>query len=114
MTNCESYFFQFLIIHLSNLFQSLLSALFSAMGFACFLAAIQCHQLTKHVANYRESLFTLVILEENLGFSFWLCVASAVTHGANILVVASSKIHLPKIQTKKPEEPSATGEDFLY
>ncbi|XP_067261486.1 clarin-2 isoform X2 [Chanodichthys erythropterus] len=86
----------------------------NAMGFACFLAAIQCHRLTEHVANYRESLFTLVIREENLGFSFWLCVASSVTHGANILVVASSKIHLPKIQTKKPEEPSATGEDFLY
>lgn len=84
------------------------------MGFACFLAAIQCHRLTEHVANYSESLFTLVILEENLGFSFWLCVASAVTHGANILVVASSKIHLPKIQTKKPEEPTATGDDFLY
>ncbi|KAI2668632.1 Clarin-2 [Labeo rohita] len=91
-----------------------IAALFSAMGFACFLAAIQCHRLTEHVANYRESLFTLVILEENLGFSFWLCVASAVTHGANILVVASSKIHLPKIQTKKPEEPTATGDDFLY
>ncbi|KAK2908736.1 hypothetical protein Q8A67_004573 [Cirrhinus molitorella] len=75
---------------------------------------IQCHRLTEHVANYRESLFTLVIVEENLGFSFWLCVASAVTHGANILVVASSKIHLPKIQTKKPEEPTATGDDFLY
>uniref|UniRef100_A0A672KMJ0 Clarin-2-like n=1 Tax=Sinocyclocheilus grahami TaxID=75366 RepID=A0A672KMJ0_SINGR len=86
----------------------------NAMGFACFLAAIQCHRLTEHVANYRESLFTLVILEENLGFSFWLCVASAVTHGANILVVASSKIHLPKIQTKKPEEPTVTGDDFLY
>uniref|UniRef100_A0A8C2CIK0 Clarin 2 n=1 Tax=Cyprinus carpio TaxID=7962 RepID=A0A8C2CIK0_CYPCA len=79
-----------------------------------FIAAIQCHRLTEHVANYRESLFTLVILEENLGFSFWLCVASAVTHIVNILVVASSKIHLPKIQTKKPEEPTATVDDFLY
>lgn len=84
------------------------------MGFACFLAAVQCHDLTEHVANYKESLFRLVILEESLGFSFWLCVASAVTHGANILVVASSKIHLPKIKTKKPEEPTATGDDFLY
>ncbi|XP_051992887.1 clarin-2 [Xyrauchen texanus] len=86
----------------------------NAMGFACFLASVQCHRLTEHVANYRESLFSLVVIEESLGFSFWLCVASAITHGVNILVVASSKIHLPKIQTKKPEEPTATGEDFLY
>ncbi|KAA0722411.1 Clarin-2 [Triplophysa tibetana] len=91
-----------------------IAALFSTMGLACFLAAVQCHDLTERVANHKESLFRLVILEESLGFSFWLCVASAVTHCANILVVASSKIHLPKIQTKKPEEPTATGDDFLY
>nr|XP_055061562.1 clarin-2 [Misgurnus anguillicaudatus] len=91
-----------------------IAALFSAMGFACFLAAVQCHDLTEHVANYKESLFRLVILEESLGFSFWLCVSSAVTHGANILVVACSRLHLPKIKTKKPEEPTATGDDFLY
>lgn len=55
-----------------------------------------------------------MVLEEDFGFSFWLCVVSAALHGANILVVAMSKIHLPKIQTKKPEEPTVTGDDLLY
>ncbi|KAL6466731.1 hypothetical protein MHYP_G00245350, partial [Metynnis hypsauchen] len=87
---------------------------FSSLGFACFIAAVRCHRLTERVANFRENLFHLVVLEENLGFSFWLCVASAVTHGVNILVVASSRIHLPKFQTKKPEEPTITGDDLLY
>lgn len=90
------------------------SALFGCLGFACFIAAVRCHRLTERVANFQENLFYLVVLEENLGFSFWLCVASSVSHGANILVVASSKIHLPTIKTKKPEEPTATGDDLLY
>uniref|UniRef100_A0A3B1JZV4 Clarin 2 n=1 Tax=Astyanax mexicanus TaxID=7994 RepID=A0A3B1JZV4_ASTMX len=89
-------------------------ALFSSLAFASFLAELQCHRLTEHVANFSENLFHLVVLEEKLGFSFWLSVGSAVTHAANILVVASSKIHLPKIQTKKPEQPTITGEDLLY
>ncbi|XP_017564831.1 clarin-2 [Pygocentrus nattereri] len=91
-----------------------IAAFFSSLGFACFIAAVRCHRLTERVANFRENLFHLVVLEENLGFSFWLCVASTVTHGVNILVVASSRIHLPKLQTKKPEEPTITGDDLLY
>ncbi|XP_066518417.1 clarin-2 [Hoplias malabaricus] len=91
-----------------------IAALFSCLGFASFIAAVRCHRLTENVANFHETLFHLVVLEEKLGFSFWLCVASAVTHGANILVVASSRIHLPKIQTKKPEQPTITGDDLLY
>ncbi|XP_030644222.1 clarin-2 [Chanos chanos] len=93
---------------------NLIAALFGSLGFACFIASMRHHRLTERVANFQENLFRLVVLEEHLGFSFWLCVASAVTHGANILVVASSKIHLPKIQTKKPEEPTVTGDDLLY
>ncbi|XP_076846881.1 clarin-2 [Brachyhypopomus gauderio] len=91
-----------------------IAALFSSLGFASFIAAVHCHQLTERVANFGENLFHLVVLEENMGFSFWLCVASAVTHGANILVVASSRIHLPKIQSKKPQQPTASGDDLLY
>ncbi|XP_062865137.1 clarin-2 [Trichomycterus rosablanca] len=91
-----------------------IAALFCCLGFACFVSAVRCHRLTERVANFRENVFSFVVLEESLGFSFWLCVASAVSHGTNILVVASSRIHLPKIQTKKPDVPTVTGEDLLY
>ncbi|KAK1792597.1 hypothetical protein P4O66_012539 [Electrophorus voltai] len=91
-----------------------IAALFCSLSFASFIAAVRCHQLTERVVNFRENLFHLVVLEESMGFSFWLCVASAVTHGANMLVVALSSIHLPKIQTKKQQQSTASGDDLLY
>lgn len=91
-----------------------ISGLFGSLASLCFLASVCHHNLTERVANYKESFFNFVVLEEDFGFSFWLCVVSAALHGANILVVAMSKIHLPKIQTKKPEEPTVTGDDLLY
>ncbi|XP_062410686.1 clarin-2 [Sardina pilchardus] len=91
-----------------------IAGLFGSLASLCFLASVCHHNLTERVANYKESFFQFVVLEEDFGFSFWLCIASAALHGANILVVAMSKIHLPKIQTKKPEEPTVTADDLLY
>uniref|UniRef100_A0AAY4ACF1 Clarin 2 n=1 Tax=Denticeps clupeoides TaxID=299321 RepID=A0AAY4ACF1_9TELE len=83
-------------------------------GLLCFLASLWHHRLTERVANFRETLFRFEVVEENFGFSFWLCVSSASIHGSNILVVAMSKIRFPKIQTKKPEEPTVSADDLLY
>lgn len=87
---------------------------FGALASLCFLASVCHYSLTETVANYKEEFFQFVVVTEDFGWSFWLCVASAGLHGANILIVAMSYIHLPKIQTKKPEEPTATGDDLLY
>ncbi|XP_023655229.2 clarin-2 [Paramormyrops kingsleyae] len=87
---------------------------FGMFGIVCFIAAVNQHRLTERVANFKEDIFRFVVLEEEYDFSFWLCVASTATHGTNFIVVAMSKIHFPKIQAKKPDEPSVTAEDFLY
>ncbi|XP_036372344.1 clarin-2 [Megalops cyprinoides] len=97
-------------IYLWNFF----AGLFGVFAIVCFIAAMKHHRLTERVANFKEDIFQFVILEEDYAFSFWLCVASAATHGVNFIVVAMSKIHLPKIQTKKPEVPTVTAEDLLY
>ncbi|KAL2097441.1 hypothetical protein ACEWY4_006648 [Coilia grayii] len=95
-------------------FWNFIAGVFGALASLCFLASVCHHNLTERVANYKESFFQFVVVTEDFGWSFWLCVASAGLHGANILVVAMSYIHLPKIQTTKPEEPTATGDDLLY
>ncbi|XP_028312819.1 clarin-2 [Gouania willdenowi] len=91
-----------------------IAALFGALGVLCFLAAVRHHRLTDRVANYRESFFVLIVLEDNLDWSFWLGVGSIVTHVAVCGVVAMSRIKLPKKEVKKPEEPTISALDLLY
>ncbi|KAI1887323.1 hypothetical protein AGOR_G00189130 [Albula goreensis] len=94
--------------------RSKIYSLFGVFAIVCFIAAMKRHRLTERVANFKEDIFQFVVLEEDYAFSFWLCVASAATHAANFIVVAMSMIRLPKMQTKKPEEPVVTVEDLLY
>lgn len=89
-------------------------ALFGALGMLCFLAAVRHHSLTDQVANFRENLFALVVLDDSLDWSFWLGVASIGTHFAVCGVVAMSRIKLPKPEIKKPEEPTVSALDLLY
>ncbi|KAM4594109.1 clarin-2 [Fundulus diaphanus] len=91
-----------------------IAALFGALGVLCFLAAVKHHRLTERVANYRENLFVLEVLEDSLDWSFWLGVGSVVTHFAICGVVAMSRIKLPKPEIKKPEEPTISALDLLY
>lgn len=90
------------------------TAFFSSLALLCFLAAMRHHRLTERVANFRENLFVLVVLEERLDWSFWLGVGSVVTHFAVCGVVAMSRIKLPKPEIKKPEEPTIASLDLLY
>lgn len=80
----------------------------------CFLAAMRHHSLTERIANYRENLFVLVVLDDTLDWSFWLGVGSIATHFAVCGVVAMSRIKLPKPEIKKPEEPTISSLDLLY
>lgn len=89
-------------------------ALFGALAVLCFLAAVRHHSLTERVANYRENLFVLVVLDDSLDWSFWLGVGSVATHFAVCGVVAMSRIKLPKPEIKKPEEPTISSLDLLY
>ncbi|XP_071374077.1 clarin-2 [Centroberyx affinis] len=91
-----------------------IAGLFGTLGVLCFLAAMRHHSLTERVANYRENLFRLSVLDDSLDWSFWLGVASVVTHVAVCGVVAMSRIKLPKPQSKKPEEPTISALDLLY
>ncbi|XP_037545872.1 clarin-2 [Nematolebias whitei] len=93
---------------------NLTAALFGALGVLCFLAAMRHHGLTERVANYRENLFVLVVLDDTLDWSFWLGVGSVGTHFAVCGVVAMSRIKLPKPEIKKPEEPTISAVDLLY
>ncbi|KAK5604597.1 hypothetical protein CRENBAI_014748 [Crenichthys baileyi] len=79
-----------------------------------FIAAVKHHHLTERVANYRENLFVLEVLEDTLDWSFWLGVGSIVTHFAVCGVVSMSRIKLPKPEIKKPEEPTVSALDLLY
>lgn len=90
------------------------AALFGALGVLCFLAAVRHHSLTERVANFREHLFVLVVLDDSLDWSFWLGVGSIATHFAVCGVVAMSRIKLPKPEIKKPEEPTVSAVDLLY
>ncbi|XP_047221699.1 clarin-2 [Girardinichthys multiradiatus] len=91
-----------------------IAALFGSLGVLCFLAAVKHHHLTERVANYRENLFALEVLEDTLDWSFWLGVGSIVTHFAVCGVVAMSRIKLPKPEIKKPEEPTVSALDLLF
>lgn len=72
------------------------------------------HRLTERVANFRENLFVLVVLEDRLDWSFWLGFGSVATHFAICGVVALSRAKLPKPEVKKPEEPTISSLDLLY
>ncbi|EHH25770.1 hypothetical protein EGK_15599 [Macaca mulatta] len=84
-----------------------------ALAIASFMAAVKFHDLTERIANFQEKLFQFVVLEEQYEESFWICVASASAHAANLVVVAISHIPLPEIKTKI-EEATVTAEDILY
>ncbi|XP_036988645.1 clarin-2 [Artibeus jamaicensis] len=84
-----------------------------ALAIASFMAAVKFHDLTERIANFQEKLFRFVVVEERYEESFWICVASASAHAANLVVVAISQIPLPEIQTKM-EEATVTAEDILY
>ncbi|KAF7198985.1 clarin-2 [Nothobranchius furzeri] len=91
-----------------------IAALFGALGVLCFLAALRHHRLTERVANYKENLFVLVVLDDSLDWSFWLGVGSVGTHFAVCGVVAMSRFKLPKPEIKKPEQPTISSVDLLY
>ncbi|XP_003927510.1 clarin-2 [Saimiri boliviensis] len=84
-----------------------------ALAIASFMAAVKFHDLTERLANFQERLFQFVVVEEQYEESFWICVASASAHAANLVVVAISQIPLPEIKTKM-EEATVTAEDILY
>ncbi|KAK1346034.1 hypothetical protein QTO34_008503 [Cnephaeus nilssonii] len=84
-----------------------------ALAISSFMAAVRFHDLTERIANFQERLFRFVVVEEQYEESFWICVASASAHAANLVVVAISQIPLPEIKTKI-EEATVTAEDILY
>ena len=102
------------LVSLPDFSSSLIPALFGALALLCFLAAVRHHGLTERVANHREHLFVLVVLDDSLDWSFWLGVGSVATHFAVCGVVAMSRIKLPKPEIKKPEEPTISSLDLLY
>lgn len=102
------------LVFVSHFSPPLLPALFGALALLCFLAAMRHHSLSDRVANYREDLFVLVVLDDSLAWSFWLGVGSVATHFLICGVVAMSRIKLPKPEIKKPEEPTISSLDLLY
>ncbi|CAH2299872.1 clarin-2 [Pelobates cultripes] len=92
---------------------NLIAGLFIVFAITSFIAAVQLHQLTERIANFRENVFRIVILEEKYEDSFWLCVASGATHSVNMLLMAASAIRLPKFKTKT-EEANVAPEDIMY
>ncbi|XP_006775910.1 PREDICTED: clarin-2 [Myotis davidii] len=84
-----------------------------ALAITSFMAAVRFHDLTERIANFQERLFRFVVVEEQYEESFWICVASASAHAANLVVVAISQIPLPEIKIKI-EEATVTAEDILY
>lgn len=84
-----------------------------ALAITSFMAAVKFHDLTERFANFQEKLFRFVVVEEQYEECFWICVASASAHAANLVVVAISQIPLPEIKTKI-EEATVTAEDILY
>ncbi|XP_003985555.1 clarin-2 [Felis catus] len=84
-----------------------------ALAIASFMASVKFHDLTERIANFQEKLFRFVVVEQQYEESFWICVASASAHAANLVVVAISQIPLPEIKTKI-EEATVTAEDILY
>lgn len=86
---------------------------FVVLAVTSFMAAVKLHHLTERIANFRENVFRFVILEERFEDCFWICVASATAHAVNLLLIAISGIHFPKIKTKT-EEVNVTAEDIMY
>ncbi|KAM6221378.1 clarin-2 [Rhynchocyon petersi] len=84
-----------------------------ALAITSFMAEVKFHDLTARIANFQEKLFQFVVIEQQYEESFWICVASASAHAANLVVVAISQIPLPEIQSKI-EEATVTAEDILY
>ncbi|XP_001369234.1 clarin-2 [Monodelphis domestica] len=84
-----------------------------ALAIGSFMAAVKFHDLTDRIANFQEKIFQFVVVEEQYEESFWICVASATVHAANLLVVAISQIPIPEIKNKI-EEATVTAEDILY
>ncbi|XP_019599985.1 clarin-2 [Rhinolophus sinicus] len=84
-----------------------------ALAITSFMAAVKFHDLTERIANFQEKLFRFVVVDEQYEKSFWICVASASAHAANLVAVAISQIPLPEIKTKI-EEATVTAEDILY
>ncbi|XP_034146929.1 clarin-2 [Esox lucius] len=94
---------------------NVIAAVFGSLAVLCFLAAVRQHRLTERVSNFRETLFRFSVLDEELDWSFWLGVASVATHGVVCVVVAMSRIKLPKPQRKKPpEQPTVTADVLMY
>ncbi|XP_071261135.1 clarin-2 [Salvelinus alpinus] len=92
-----------------------IAGVFGSLAVLCFLAAVRHHRLTERVSNYQETLFQFSVLDERLDWSFWLGVASVATHGVVCVVVAMSRIKLPKPQSKKQsEQPTVTAEVLMY
>ncbi|KAM4854936.1 clarin-2 [Thomomys bottae] len=83
------------------------------LAIASFMAEVKFYDLTERIANFQEKLFQFVMVEEHFEESFWICVASASAHAANLVAVAISQIPLPEIKTKM-EEATVTAEDILY
>ena len=84
-----------------------------ALAIASLMTSVKFHDLTERIANFQEKLFRFVVVEEQYEESFWICVASASAHAANLVVVAISQIPLPEIKAKI-EEATVTAEDILY
>ncbi|KAM9792501.1 clarin-2 [Neosynchiropus ocellatus] len=91
-----------------------IAAVFGSLGMLSFLAAMRHHSLTERVANYRENLFVLMVIDDKLDWSFWLGVGSILTHFVVCGVVAMSRLKLPKPEVKVPEEPTISALDLLY
>uniref|UniRef100_UPI00398EE50F uncharacterized protein isoform X1 n=1 Tax=Pristiophorus japonicus TaxID=55135 RepID=UPI00398EE50F len=83
------------------------------MWIVCFIAAVKLHHHTEQIANFHEHVFKFIILQEYFDYSFWLCVASAVVHVVNMLVVRISGVRFPTLKTKT-EEANVTPEDLMY
>ncbi|KAJ7326914.1 hypothetical protein JRQ81_016673 [Phrynocephalus forsythii] len=92
---------------------NLLAGGFAVLAVTSFMAAVELHNLTEKIANFQETLFQFIILEQQYEHSFWLSVASATVHALNLLLVAISTIHFPMLKTKT-EEANVTAEDIMY
>ncbi|XP_038608023.1 clarin-2 [Tachyglossus aculeatus] len=92
---------------------NVLSGGFVSLAVTSFMAAVKFHRLTDRIANFQENVFQFVVVEEGYEESFWICVASATAHAANLLVIAISQIPLPEPKTKI-EEVHVTAEDIMY
>ncbi|KAM9818140.1 clarin-2 [Syngnathus typhle] len=93
---------------------NIIAAVFGSLAALCFLAAMRHHRLTERVVNYRENFFTLVVLNDELDWSFWLSMASVGTHLTVCGVVALSRVKMPKAEVKVPEQPTISSLDLLY